>query len=250
MCFSSCLRQDKPYPSGRKVFRSANGRGQARNSRAISTSFMAANAALSTDTNRFKTGRRHELSVSANSPCPRSVHANNRVRKQSVSAHRQRPQSSVNRQRQRTWIVRRQSAAVNNPRSRTGHGRNLSATVDRQRVIRVAALSCPHGVGQFPGFHPNHFALCPHLIQPKSARRSQNLRRAGHRSSRIWSRRKRSSLSCGRKADRIVPSPNCSRNTACRPARRPLPCSVTKFWAKTSGHASGQRGNARRLRCQ
>ena len=60
-----------------------------------------------------------------------------------MSTHRQRPQSSVNRQRSRTWTVRRQSAAVINPRPRTGHARDLSATVDRQRIIRVVASRCP-----------------------------------------------------------------------------------------------------------
>ena len=60
-----------------------------------------------------------------------------------MSTHRQRPQSSVNRQRPRTWTVRRQSAAVINPRPRTGHARDLSATVGRQRIIRVVASRCP-----------------------------------------------------------------------------------------------------------
>lgn len=34
---------------------------------------------------------------------------------------------------------------MNKPRPRTGRRRNLSATVDRRRVIRVAALAYPHG---------------------------------------------------------------------------------------------------------
>ena len=83
--------------------------------------------------------------MATNNPRPQTVRANRRIRKQSVALHKQRLQSSVNAQRQRTRIVRRQSAAVNNPRSQTGHGRNLSATVARQRLIRVAGLSCPHG---------------------------------------------------------------------------------------------------------
>jgi TusA-related sulfurtransferase len=102
-------------------------------------------------------GRGRELSVSTNNPCPRSVRANRRIRKQSVALHKQRLQSSVNAQRQRTRIVRRQSAAVNNPRSQTGHGRNLSATVDRQRLIRVTGLSCPHGCRPISRFSSKSF---------------------------------------------------------------------------------------------
>jgi hypothetical protein len=90
-----------------------------------------------------RTGRGQELSVSANNSFPRSVHANNHVREQSMSVNRQRPQSSVNRQRPRTWNIHRQSAVVINPRPRTGHARDLSATVDRQRIIRVVASWCP-----------------------------------------------------------------------------------------------------------
>ena len=60
-----------------------------------------------------------------------------------MSTHRQRPQSSVNRLRPRAWTVRRKSAAVNNPHPRTGHARDLSATVGRQRIIRVVASRCP-----------------------------------------------------------------------------------------------------------
>ena len=81
--------------------------------------------------------------MSANNPRSRSVHGNNHGREQSMSTYRQRPQSSVNRQRLRMRTVRRQSAAVNNPRPRTGHGRDLSATVDRQRIICTVASPCP-----------------------------------------------------------------------------------------------------------
>ena len=76
-----------------------------------------------------------------------------------MSTHRQRPQSSVNRQRPLTWTGHRQSAAVINPRPRTGHARDLSATVARQRLIRVPGLSYPHGLRpisrfSFKSFHP------------------------------------------------------------------------------------------------
>lgn len=76
------------------------------------------------------TGRGRELSMSANNPCSRSVHANNHSREQSRFAHRQRPQSSVDRQRQRTRNVRRQSAVVNCPRPRMRHERNPSMSGD------------------------------------------------------------------------------------------------------------------------
>ena len=89
------------------------------------------------------TGRGQELSVSANNPCPRSVHANNHGREQSMSTRRQRPQSSVNRQWSRTWTVRRQSAVGINRRPRTGHARDLSSTVEWQKIIRVVASRCP-----------------------------------------------------------------------------------------------------------
>ena len=81
--------------------------------------------------------------MSANNPCPRSVHANRRVREQAAFTATQRTWQSENRQRPRTQIVRRQSAAVNCPRPRTGRGRNLSASMARQRIVRVVASPCP-----------------------------------------------------------------------------------------------------------
>ena len=81
--------------------------------------------------------------MSANNPCPRSVHANRRVREQAAFSATQRTRQSANRQRPRTQIVHRQSAAVNCPRPRTGHGRNLSASMARQRIVRVVASPCP-----------------------------------------------------------------------------------------------------------
>jgi len=80
--------------------------------------------------------------VSANNPCPRSVHAHRRVREQAAFSATQRLRQSANRQRPRTQIVRIQSAAANCPRPRTGHGRNLSANVDGQRIVRVVASPC------------------------------------------------------------------------------------------------------------
>ena len=65
------------------------------------------------------------------------------VCEQSVSAFSPRSRQSANRQRPRTQIVRRQSAAVNYPRPRTSHGRTLSANVDRQRTALTTASQCP-----------------------------------------------------------------------------------------------------------
>ena len=46
---------------------------------------------------------------------------------------------------------------MNNPSLQTGHGRNLSATVERQRLIRVAGLSCPHGCRPISRFSSKSF---------------------------------------------------------------------------------------------
>jgi hypothetical protein len=102
MCFQSYLRQDKPYScqeAGLGV-RDMVAR-QARNSRALSQ-VHGRKRGISTKSNRFKTGRSRVLAMSANSPCPRSIRVTNRIREQSVSAHRQRPQSSVKKQWQRS----------------------------------------------------------------------------------------------------------------------------------------------------
>lgn len=90
--------------------------------------------------------------MSANNPCPRSVHANRRVCAQSTFSVTQRLRQSANRQWPWIQIVRRQSAVSNCPRPRTGHGRNLSASVDRQRIVRVVASpfpSCRRSVSRF-----------------------------------------------------------------------------------------------------
>ena len=143
MCFSSCLIQDKPYPFvneglGVREWVAAG----TRQVRAKST-VHGHGIGQSTGLIQPGTGRGQELTMSANNPCPRSVHANNHGREQSMSTHRQRPQSSVNRQRPRMWTVRRQSAAMINPHPRTGHARDLSPTVGRQRIICVVASRCP-----------------------------------------------------------------------------------------------------------
>ena len=81
--------------------------------------------------------------MSANNPCPRSVHAHSHVREQAAFSATQQTRQSVNRQRPRQHIVRRQPAVSNSPCPRTGRGRNLSATVDWQRIIHVSTSPCP-----------------------------------------------------------------------------------------------------------
>jgi hypothetical protein len=93
---------------------------------------------------RLSAGHGLKLSVSANSPHPRTVHVHNHVPRQSVSTDWQRIQLSMNRQWQRSWIVRSQSAVVDSPRTRIGHGHGLSAVADRQRIVPVPASPRPH----------------------------------------------------------------------------------------------------------
>jgi len=95
-------------------------------------------------------------------------------------------------------------------------------------------------------FFPVHIrSLCPRLIQPQFARRSNNSRLADHRSSRIYYRRRISSRNCDRGACRIAPSPTCSHNIVCQSARWPLPCFVIRCLVKPFGHASDLGGNDR-----
>ena len=100
---------------------------------------------ISSNAIRFKAGRGRKLAASTNNPHPRSVHASNHVRKQSVFTDRQRTQSSMKLQQQRVQIVRRQSTVAHHPRLRAGMIRNLSANTDWQKIIHVIALPCPHG---------------------------------------------------------------------------------------------------------
>ena len=81
--------------------------------------------------------------MSANYPCPRSVRANSRVRKQSAFSATHRLRQSTNRQRPRPQMVRSQSAVSNCPRPRTRHVQGLSANPGRQRIVRAAAAPCP-----------------------------------------------------------------------------------------------------------
>jgi hypothetical protein len=145
VCFSSCLIQGTPYPC-----REAGSHGresvavEARNSFAIGIAH-GRKRGMATVMNWFNARRGRNLSVSANSPHPRSVHANNHVHKQSVFMDRQWRQLSMNEQRQRSRIVCSQAKVVNHPRPRIGHGRDLSAVADRQCIMRVAASRCPPG---------------------------------------------------------------------------------------------------------
>lgn len=80
--------------------------------------------------------------MSANYPCPLSVHANKRVREQATISATQRLRLSANRHRPRPQIIRSQSAVSNCPRPRIGHGRTLSANVDWQMIVRIVASLC------------------------------------------------------------------------------------------------------------
>ena len=178
-----------------------------------------------------------DLSVSANYPCPRSVRAHMRGHKQSASANTLRSQQSATKHWQRTRTIRRQSAVSNCPRQRTGHGPDLSVNIDWQGIVRAGAFWFPLRRQHVPRSYPHDCILCPHLIQPQSARRSRNLRPAVRRNSRTSFRRRMSSQSCGRNGHLTGPSPNCSRSIACRRAKRPSLCSVTTCLEKSFGHA-------------
>lgn len=90
--------------------------------------------------------------MSANNPCPRSVHANRHVHEQAAFSATQRLRQSANRQRPRTQVVRRQSAVSNYPCPRTGCGRSLSANTDWQRSARVVVSPCPSDRRSFSRF--------------------------------------------------------------------------------------------------
>ncbi len=209
--------------------------------------FHGHNLGMSTNSVRSGTVHGLDLSVSANYPCPRSVRAHRHGHKQSASANTLRSQQSGNRHRPRTRTVRRQSAVSNCPRQRTGHGPDLSVNIDWQGIVRTGAFWFPYRRQRFPRSYPNDSLLCPHLIQPQSARRSRNLRPAVRRNSRTCSRRRMSSQSCGRNGHPTGPSPNCSRSIACRRAKRPSLCSVTTCLEKSFGHAAGLEESDRQL---
>src|ERR1035438_5329564 len=110
---------------------------------------------------RFSAGHGLKLSVSANSPHPRPVHGNNHVHRQAVNTDWQRIQSSMTAPRQRSWIVRNQSAVVDFPCPQTGHEHGLSTNSIWQRIVPVPASPRPHRrqpVSQFI-FKPFHFMI-------------------------------------------------------------------------------------------
>jgi len=146
VCFKSYLIQGKPYPC-----RAAGSHGResvavkARNGFAICIAH-GRKRGMARVMIWFNAGLGRNLSVSTNSPHPRSIHANKHVHKQSVFTDRQWRQLSMNAQRQRSRIVRSQAKVVNHPRPRIGLGRDLSAVADRQCIMRVAASRCPPGL--------------------------------------------------------------------------------------------------------
>ena len=104
---------------------------------------------------RTQTVRVREQSASAS--CPRQQSRSHSVRK----LGRQWIQLSMNPPRQRSWIVRKQSAVANFPRMRIVHGHDLSAVAGWQRIVPVPASPRPHRrqpVSQFI-FKPFHFMI-------------------------------------------------------------------------------------------
>jgi hypothetical protein len=144
VCFKSYLIQGKPYPC-----REAGSHGresvavEARNGFAICIAH-GRKRGLATVMIWFNAGHGRNLSVSSTGPHPRSVHTHNHVHRQSVCTDWQRIHLSMNRQWPRSWIVRSQSTVVNFPRTRIGHGHDLSAVVDRQRIVPIPASPRPH----------------------------------------------------------------------------------------------------------
>jgi hypothetical protein len=151
------LRERKPYPC-----RVAGSRGresvavETRNGCAIWIAY-GRKRGQATVMVRSSAGHGLKLSVSTNSPHPRTVHVHNHVHRQSVSTDWQRIQLAMNRQWQQSWIVRRQSAVVNFPRTRTGHGHDLSAVADRQRIVPVPASPLPQRRRPVSRFISNQF---------------------------------------------------------------------------------------------
>jgi len=143
VCFKPCLSQGTPYPCRVAGFHGRESVAvEARNGCAIGIAH-GRKRGLATVMHRFNPGRGLKLSVSANSPHPRPVYGNNQVRKQSVNTDWQWIQSSMTAPRQRSWIVRRQSAVVDFPRTRIGQGHDLSPVPHRQRIVPVPASPRP-----------------------------------------------------------------------------------------------------------
>ena len=201
---------------------------------------MAANAAIP----RTRTGP--VQGADSNHLRPRTVHIHVQATPTGAAANSPHPRTRISLNRSQTGIRPERTLSADSPQSRTVHVHNLVTDRNCPRTSTGRELSASQHrrirftAHQFPGSHPNHSSLCPHLIQPQFARRSKNLRPAVHRSSRICSRRRMSSRNCDRGARRIAPSLTCSRNIVCQSARRPSPCSVIKCSAKPFGHAGGQ----------
>jgi len=117
----------------------------------------------STDLIQPRTKRGQEPSVSVNNPRPRSVHANNRFREQSMSPHRHRPRSSVNVE----WQGRNQSAALAFPmecpcpQSVHIQWQATSASCPRQWQFRAQSAECPRK------------GRCPRASRPRSGPKSE-----------------------------------------------------------------------------
>ena len=135
--------------------------------------------------------------------------------------------------------------SASNPKPRAVRDRIQSVVMasPRPRCVRQMPAPRSHRVRAADDSSPDIFRVCPHLIQMMSAKRCRNLRRVTNRSSRTCCRPKMSSSSCGKDRLHTAPSLNCSRNTACQRARRPLPIFVTKCWENPCGLTAALRGN-------
>ena len=143
MCFSSCLRQGTPYPCREAGFRVRELVAVvARNGFAICIAH-GRKRGMATVKNWLNAGHGLKLAVSANSPYPRPVHANNQGHKQSVFTNWQWRQLSMNTPRQRSQIVRRQFAVMNFPHPQTRRKRGLSTNSNWQETVRGTAASRP-----------------------------------------------------------------------------------------------------------
>ena len=142
----------------------------------------------STYADRPNTGRGLKPSVSTNSPCPCSVHANRRAN----SPHPRTRKASTHSQ---TGIRPEHALSADSPQSRTVHIRNLitDRNCPRTSTGRELSTSRPRRIRftahLFPRSHSNHSSLCPGLIQTQFARRSKNLRPARGEKSEIPFRR-------------------------------------------------------------
>lgn len=103
----------------------------ARNSRAKSL-MRGRKRGKSANTDRHRTGRNHDSSMSANSPRPCLAHANRRGNNQSTSVAMNRLWLATTGLWERTWMLRRQTMSPNLRWPQPAHGPALAAILIRQ----------------------------------------------------------------------------------------------------------------------